>query len=166
MIASEVPTKAWKVLASHIFEIKGRNYLILSQYFSKFLIVIELSWAITAIAITDFIEMCGMFGLPDPIRSVNGQHYASAHLISFCKSWGTEHVTSSPNYAQSNGFAERQVRWVKPVIKKCSKTSESIPQVSVQVRSTPIDAGGNVSVVTYEQESRRRGTRPVGRTTS
>ena len=56
------------------------------------------------------------------------------------KSWGIEHVMSSPNYAQSNGFAERQVRWVKPVIKKCLKTSESIPQALLQMRATPIDA--------------------------
>ncbi len=69
MIASEVPTKAWKVLATDIFEIKGRNYLILSDYFFKFPIVRELSGAVTAVAITVVIEdMCGMFGRTDPIR--------------------------------------------------------------------------------------------------
>ena len=141
MIASGVPTKAWKVLATHIFKIKGRNYLILSDYFSKFPIVRELSGAVTAVAITDVIDdMCGMFDRPDPIRSDNGPQYASAHFTAFCKSWGIEHVTSTPNYAQSNGFAERQVRWVKPVIKKCLKTSESIPQAILQMRATPIDA--------------------------
>ena len=141
MIASEVPTKAWKVLATDIFEIKGRNYLILSDYFSKFPIVRELSGAVTAVAITDIIEdMCGMFGRPDQIRSDNGPQYASAQFTAFCKSWRIEHVTSSPNYAQSNGFAERQVRWVKPVIKKCLKTSESIPQALLHMRATPIDA--------------------------
>ena len=67
MIASEVPTKAWKVLATDILEIKGRNYLILSDY-SKFSFVRELSGAVTAVAITDVIEdMCGMYGRPDPI---------------------------------------------------------------------------------------------------
>ena len=137
MIASEVPTKAWKVLATDIFEIKGRNYLILSDYFSKFPIVRELSGAVTAVAVTNVIEdMCGMFGRPDQIRSDNGPQYASAHFTAFCKSWGIEHITSSPNYAQSNGFAERQVRWVKPVIKKCLKTSESIPQALLQMRAT------------------------------
>ena len=141
MIASEVPTKAWKVLATDIFEIKGRNYLILSDYFSKFPIVRELSGVVTAVAITDVIEdMFGMFGRPDPIRSDNGPQYASAHFTAFCKSRGIEHITSSPNYAQSNGFAERQVRLVKPVIKKCLKTSESIPQALLQMRATQIDA--------------------------
>ena len=65
--------------------------------------------------------------LVDQIRSDNGPQYASAHFTAFCKSWGIEHVTSSPNYAQSNGFAERQVRWVKPVINKWLKTSETRP---------------------------------------
>ena len=95
MIASEVTTKAWKVLATDIFEIKGQNYLILSDYLSKCPIVRELSGAVTAIAITDVIEdMCGMFGRPDPIRSDNGPQYASAHFTAFCKSWGIEHVIS------------------------------------------------------------------------
>ena len=68
MIASEVPTKAWKVLATEIVENKGRNYLILSDYFSSFPIVRELSGPVTAVAITDVIEdMCGMVGRPDPI---------------------------------------------------------------------------------------------------
>ena len=62
MIASEVPTKAWKVLGTDIFEIKGRNYL------SDYPIVRELSGAVTAVAIRYVIEdMCGMFGRPDPI---------------------------------------------------------------------------------------------------
>ena len=76
----------------------------------------------------------------DPIRSDNGPHYASAHFTAFCKSWGIEHVTSSPNFAQSNGFAERQVRLVKHVIKKCLRTPESIPQALLEMRATQIDA--------------------------
>ena len=141
-IASEAPTKAWKVLATDILEIKGRNYLILSEYFSNFPIVRELSGPVTAVAITDVIEdMCGIFGRPDQIRSDNCPQYASgAHFTAFCKSWGIKHVTSSPNYAKSNGLAERPVRWVKPVTKKCLKTSESIPQALLQMRATPIDA--------------------------
>ena len=171
MIANEVPTKAWKVLATDIFEIKGRNYLILSDS-SKFPKVRELSGAV---AITDVIEdMCGMFGRPD-----NGPQYASAHFTAFCKSWGIEHVTSSPNYAQSNGFSERQVRWVKHVIKKCLKTSESIPQALLQMRATPIDAKlpspvelllkRRVATCLPSHTNENRddgGTRPIGRTTS
>ena len=78
--------------------------------------------------------------LVDQIRSDIGPQYASAHFTAFCKSWGIEHVTSSPNYAQSNGFAERQIRQVKTVKNKCLKTSESIPQALLQMRDTPIDA--------------------------
>ena len=68
LLVVEVPTKAWKVLATDILEINGRNYLILSDYFSNFPIVRELSGPVTAVAITDVIEdMCGMVGRPDPI---------------------------------------------------------------------------------------------------
>ena len=104
MIASEVPTKAWKVLATDILEIKGRNYLILSDYFSNFPIVRELYGPVTAVAITDVIEdMCGMFGRPDPIRSDNGPQYASAHDIA-----AREGNEEAQKRANTNGNRESQ----------------------------------------------------------
>ena len=49
-------------------------------------------------------------------------------------------MTSSPHCAQSNVFAERQVRWIKPIVKRCIKTGENIQQALLHVRGTPIDA--------------------------
>ena len=54
--------------------------------------------------------------------------------------WDFEHLTSSPHYPQSNGFAERMVGVVKSVLKK-AKQSGNDPQMSLLcLRSTPIDA--------------------------
>ena len=94
---------------------------------SKYPIVKELQAPFTSAAVTYVIEdACAMFGRPDQIRSENGPQYAGQHFRNFCRRWGIQHVTSSPHYAQSNGFSERQVRWIKSIIKKCIKTSESI----------------------------------------
>ena len=113
----------------------------MSDYYSKFPIVKELKAPVTSVAVTEVIEeACSMFGRPDQIRSDNGPQYASEHFRKFCTLWGIHHVTSSPHYAQSNGFAERQVRWIKPIVKKCIKTSENIQQALLHVRATPIDA--------------------------
>ena len=103
-------------MATDIFEIKGPNYLILSDYFSKFLIVRELSGAVTAVNITDVIEDNSCVEcLVDQIRSDqittgNVQVHTSQPSV---KAGGIDHVKSSLNYAQSNGFVERQVRWVR-----------------------------------------------------
>ena len=42
----------------------------------------------------------------------------SVHFEKFKKSYGFQHVTSSPHYVQSNGFAERGVQTVKNLLKK------------------------------------------------
>jgi hypothetical protein len=48
-------------------------------------------------------------------------------------------VTSSPNYPRSNGFIERQVRWIKPVVKKCIKRRQNIQIALLNLRATPTD---------------------------
>ena len=141
MIISEVQSEAWLVLGTYLFGVKGRTFIILSDYYSKYPIVEELQAQVTSAAVTCVIEdACAMFGRPDQIRSDNGPQYAGQHFRNFCKRWVIQHVTYSLHYAQPNGFSERQVRWIKSIIKKCIKTSESIPQALHHVRATPVDA--------------------------
>ena len=98
-------------LGTDLFETKGRNFIILSDYYSKFPIVKELRAPVTSVAVTEVTEeACSMFGRPDQVRSDSGPQYATEHFRKFCILWGIQHMTSSPHYAQSNGFAERQVR--------------------------------------------------------
>ena len=77
MIITEVPSEAWKVLGTDLFDVKGRTFIILSDYYSKYPIVKELQAPVTSAAVTDVIEdACAMFGRPDQIRSDNGPQYA------------------------------------------------------------------------------------------
>ena len=131
MIMTEVPPEAWKVLGT-TFVVKGRTFIILSDYYSKYPVVKELQVPVTSAAVTDVIEdVCAMFGCPDQIRSDNGPQYAGQHFQNFCRQWGIQHVTSSPHYAQSNGFSERQVNH-----KKCIKTSDSCQSDTNQCKTT------------------------------
>ena len=49
-------------------------------------------------------------GIPDLPMSANGQPSSSAKFQEFANTYGLEHVTSSPLYAQSNGKAESPVK--------------------------------------------------------
>ena len=60
-----------------------------------------------------------MFGVLREIVSDNGPQYQGIYN-KFCAEWGIQHTTTSPRYSQSNGFIERQIRYVKPIIKKSS----------------------------------------------
>ena len=140
MLTSKVPAHAWQIIGTDLFEIKGRQYIIISDYYSKFPIVKELQAPVTSEVVKDVVEeACGTFGRPDEIRSDNGPQYASETFKKFCRTWGINHTTSSPHYAQSNGFIERQIRWVKSVIKKCIKTKENVQMALLNLRATPVD---------------------------
>ena len=50
-------------------------------------------------------------------------------------------MTSSPHYARSNGFIERSVRHIKPIIKKTIRNREDVQLTLLNLRATPIDTG-------------------------
>ena len=57
MIDSETPSEAWKILGTVLFEIKGKQYIILSDYYSKYPIVKQLQNPITSAAVTKVVEV-------------------------------------------------------------------------------------------------------------
>ena len=116
---TEIPSGPWKMLGTDVFEAKGKQYVILSDYFSKYPLIREIPAPVTSAAVTRFIaEAVSIFGVPEQIRSDNGPQYSGESFKRFCKEYGISHITSSPHYPQSNGFIERQIGWLKPIIKK------------------------------------------------
>lgn len=59
-----------------------------------------------------------------------------------CARWLVKHTTctSSLRYPRSNGQAERMVRTVKSLMKKCQKTNQDVHMAMLHLRATPIDA--------------------------
>jgi len=72
------------------------------------------------------------------MKSIFAEHGILSHLLTdngpqnncrefhqFTESYGVEHITSSPLYPQSNGFAERMVQpIVKDTLRKCDEEGE------------------------------------------
>ena len=58
-------------------------------------------------------------GIPEVVVLDNGPQYTSELYAEFAKKYQFQHVTSSPNYPQSNGKAERAVKTMKSMLKKC-----------------------------------------------
>ena len=141
MIAYENPPKKWAHLASDLFEIDGKQYLIIVDKFSKFPLVEEIPLPVTSQVVADkFRFYCSIFGRPLIIFSDNGPQYSGNAFQSFIKEWGIQHVTSSPLYSQSNGFIERQIGYVKPLIKKSLRSNSDIYKTLLNVRATPISS--------------------------
>ena len=90
----------------------------------------------TAIA-TVFKETFSMFGVPAEIVTDNGPQFTGKPFKDMCDRWNVNHTTSSPRYPLSNGLAERTVRTVKSLIKKCKQTGGDVQEALLHLRATP-----------------------------
>ena len=132
----ELPTRPWQYIATDLFQLDGKTYLLTVDIFSKYPILHQLRNGSTSkIVINRLSEAFSMFGIPERLYSDNGPQYSSPEFAKFASSWGFQHVTSSPHYPQSNGFIERHVQTIKTIIQK----AESLPKALLSWRNTPID---------------------------
>ena len=84
-------------------------------------------------------------GIPDVVVLDNGPQLASTEFASFVKKWNFEHVTSSPNYAQSNGKTENAVKTVEQLFNKCKEDETSEFLALLDWRNTPSKGMGTSS---------------------
>ena len=135
----EKPGMPWVKLGTDLFEIDGRSFLIIADYFSRYPFVKELQATTAATVIASTKEAFAMLGVPREVVSDNGPQYLSKY-DEFCNEWGIQHTTCSPKHPQSNGFIERQIRYIKPIIKKCLKSNGDTNLALLNIRATPLDA--------------------------
>ena len=115
---STVPPHPWHTLGTDLFYFRKQDFLILIDYFSKFLIVHKLPNSTSNAVIKELGLIFTEFGKPFILRSDNGPCYASQEFQFFMKDWNIKSITSSPYYHQSNGLAESMVKTSKNLIEK------------------------------------------------
>lgn len=137
LIPSPMPDRPWQKVAADLFYFKGSQYLLVIDYFSRFVEMSKLSRTLSR-DITDHLKsMFARHGIPDVVRSDNGPQFASANFAQFAKDYNFNHVTSSPRFPQSNGEIERAVQTVKNLLKKAKD-----PYMALMCyRSTPLHNG-------------------------
>ena len=105
---------------------EGKNYVLLGDYYSKFVEFTELKENTTSKTVIEFMkEQFARHGIPEQLISDNGPQYDSEDFRRFAKDYGFQHLTSSPGFQQSNGYAESQVKVLKSIIKKTTKEKKT-----------------------------------------
>ena len=113
MLLSELPDYPWKKVGSDIFNLKGVDYLLVVDYFTRFVEISKMS-SITSTSIISALKSTFFrYGIPSIFVSDNGPQYASKEFQEFSQAYNFQCVTSSPYYPQGNGLAERTVQTVK-----------------------------------------------------
>ena len=112
------PDRPWEKVGSDLFYFSSRWYLLVVDYYSRYVEIALLQELSSSAVINQFRSIFARHGIPDILVSDNGPQYASQEFKQFAQGYGFQHVTSSPKYPQSNGAAERAVQTVKQMLKK------------------------------------------------
>ncbi|XP_014665118.1 PREDICTED: uncharacterized protein K02A2.6-like [Priapulus caudatus] len=135
-----LPTRPWQFLGTDLFYLAGDEYLIISDYYSKFSFVKKIGGRATSQTIVNITKsIFAEQGVPETIISDNGPQFDGQAYKVFAEKWGFDHVTASPHYPQSNGLIERQVQTVKRVLTKARAAGIDVDMAMLVLRSTPID---------------------------
>ena len=134
-----IPPAPWTKLATDLFEVDQEEYLLVTDYYSKYPVVYRLKTTTSAAVARVTADIFGLLGPPAEIVSDNGPQFIGGPYQDMCSRWAIKHTTSSPRYPQSNGLAERMVRTVKALIKKCKQTGQDIGIAMLHLRATPTD---------------------------
>ena len=137
---SEVPPHPWHTLGSDLFYFQRIDFLVVVDYFSKFLIVRKIPSSTSSAVIKELGMIFSEFGNPQIFRSDNGPCYSSQEFKFFMQKWLVEHRTSSPHYPQSNGLAESMVKVSKNLIEKAVKQDLPWNRLLLDYRCTPISS--------------------------
>ena len=115
LIPQQVPERPWATVAADIFYYKGRDYLLVVDYYSKYPEVARLTSKNSETVILAMKEM-----------------FARA------SEWEIEVVTSSPRYLKSNGLVDRNVQTIKQLLKKADESEQDAFLALLEFRNFPI----------------------------
>ena len=113
MLPSPVSNLPWAMAASDIFAFEGHHYLVLVDYYSKYIEVTKLNDLTSQDTIEALKEHFSRHSIPAKLVTDCGVQYTSKEFETFARSYNFEHVLVSPKYPCANGEAEAAVKTVK-----------------------------------------------------
>ena len=137
LIPSPLPDLPWQRVATDLYEWKQQMYLLVVDYYSRYIEIARLNKATADEVILHTKSIFARHGIPEEVISDNGSQYTSAAYQRFAQEFQFHHVTSSPYFPQSNGEAERAVGTIKNLLKKNDDPYLAL----LAYRATPLENG-------------------------
>ncbi|XP_022169538.1 uncharacterized protein K02A2.6-like [Myzus persicae] len=136
MLCHDIPELPYTKIGMDIAQFQGKNYIVVNDYFSRWLEVEEIRGKTTSDVVEKLKKIFSRFGIPKNI-------------------WDIQLITSSPYFHQSNGLAEKSVDIVKGMLKKIGEEGGDLNIYLLNYRNTPI-TGLNYSPAQLLQSRRLR----------
>lgn len=137
MKCSVLPERPWMKLGIDLFELEGRTYLVVVDYFSRWIEVKFLKRTDSETTIFKLNEIFACFGIPECLISDGGPQFSSKLFMMFSKDYDFVHKISDPHYPQGNGCAERAVKVAKRLFRSPDPTL-----ALMAYRNTPLEVTG------------------------
>uniref|UniRef100_A0A3B3Q848 Integrase catalytic domain-containing protein n=1 Tax=Paramormyrops kingsleyae TaxID=1676925 RepID=A0A3B3Q848_9TELE len=134
-----VPDLPWSIVATDMLEWRGQNYLVLVDSYSGWYEIDLLRDTTSPAVIRKLKRHFSVHGTPHTLISDNARQYTSQQFKDFAKQWDFIHVTSSPEFPQSNGLAERAVRSAKQLMEKSHRDGTDVFLNLLNLRNIPRD---------------------------
>ena len=136
MICHEIPEYPWQKVGVDILTLDSKDYLCTVDYFSDYFELAPLSHSKSAKTIIKHLKHhFSTHGIPVTVQSDNGPPFNSEEFCTFAEEYGFELVTSSPEYAQSNGKVESAVKLAKTILRKATDVDLAL----LSWRNTPTE---------------------------
>ena len=133
MQTREIPVLPWQIVASDVLEHKNQNYLVVIDYYSKYIETIRVNGKTSSDIIRCLNEIFSRHGYPQTLIADN-MPYNSREMRKYAMQYGINIITTSPTYSQANGLAEKAVHIVKNLLRKECNLNEGL----MEYRNTPI----------------------------
>lgn len=137
LIPSELPNRPWQKLGADLFVLKNNNYLLVVDYFCRYVEIAQLSQTRSTEVMVHLKSTFARHGIPETLVTDNGPQFSGARMLAFTAEYEFEHVTSSPRYPQSNNEPERAVQTIKSLLKKAADPYCAL----LAYRNTPLSNG-------------------------
>ena len=92
-----LPDRPWQRIAADLCEIKGDKYLIMIDYFSRFIEIMKMNSTTSEQIVLKLKTLFARFVIPEVLISDNGPQFACVNRQEFASACDFHHITTSPH---------------------------------------------------------------------
>jgi transposase InsO family protein len=126
-------------VAADILDWHGKHYQVLVDSYPGWFELDLLRDLTSSAVIYKLKRHFSVHGTPHILITDNARQFTSQHFKDFAKQWDFTHTTSSPEFPQSNGLAERAVRSAKQLMEKSHRDGSDVFLNILNLRNNPRD---------------------------
>ena len=133
------PFRPWQKLGMDLFFCKGKWYLLVCDYYSKFPAFRLLPSISSKNVISALEPFISDYGNVEEIICDNGKQFMAQEYKNLEAQYGFKLTTSSLYHPKGHEFIQRQIKTIKKILIKCELDGTTPHKAMLQLRATPLD---------------------------